>query len=119
MQGKNTRFRYLYRDAANYKMPNEVILKGTLTEKEIEEIRSVCEAEEYFIPRQVGLPEKRFDERDDEVDHCWFEIPEYAFETTDKTETIDMSAQDLLEAFRKVDREDVWHGWEDGWEDVV
>ena len=109
MEERNTRICYLYRDADNYKMSNEVVIKGTLTEAEVEEIVSLCEDGEHFIPRQVGLPEKRFESWDDQSDHCWFELSEDGFETTGDPWTEDVTAQELISAFRKAAEE----GWDD------
>ena len=39
---------------------------------------------EYFIPRQVGMPERKFDEYDTEADHCWFELSKEGFEYTEQ-----------------------------------
>lgn len=109
MKGKNTRICYLYRDADNYKMTTEVVIKGMFTEAEVEEIFSLCDEGEYLIPHQVGLPENRFEIWDDQSDHCWFELSEDGFETTDDPWTEDVTAQELLSAFRKAAEE----GWDD------
>ena len=68
----NTKISYLYRDADNYKMHNKCVIAGTLTTEQTRTIKDCCEMGEYFIPRQVGLPERRFDRYDPAVDHCWF-----------------------------------------------
>lgn len=52
-EGKNTRISYLYRDASNYKRPNEVIVQGTFTSKQIDTIISCLDEGEYFIPDQI------------------------------------------------------------------
>ncbi len=72
----NTKISYLYRDADNYKMHNKCVIAGTLTTEQARTIKDSCEMGEYFIPRQVGLPERRFDRYDPAVDHCWFELDE-------------------------------------------
>lgn len=68
----NTKLNYLYRDADNYKMPNSCVVIGEISEAQIAEVISCLDCGEYFIPQQVGLPEKRFDRFDEEVDQCWF-----------------------------------------------
>ena len=60
----NTKISYLYRDADNYKMHNKCVIAGTLTTEQTRTIKDCCEMGEYFIPRQVGLPERRFDRYD-------------------------------------------------------
>ena len=78
----NTKISYLYRDADNYKMHNKCVIAGTLTTEQARTIKDSCEMGEYFIPRQVGLPEHRFDRYDPAVDHCWFELDEDCFSET-------------------------------------
>lgn len=120
----NTRIEYLYRDADNYKVGNEVVIEGTLTEAEIEEIIGICDdggqGTFYFIPRQVGLPEKRFDKIDPDSDHCWFELwkDEWksSFSETEDAPTEPITAKELLEAFRKVGA-DSWDDSSDDWMD--
>ncbi len=97
----NTKMRYLYRDASNYKKGNSIVLEGTFSEEQISRIYASLSEGEYFIPRQVGLPEERFRELTED-DHCWFELSEdreYAFEPTAKKPTIDISPEELTRAF--------------------
>ena len=95
----NTKISYLYRDADNYKMHNKCVIAGTLTTEQTRTIKDCCEMGEYFIPRQVGLPERRFDRYDPAVDHCWFELGEDGFEETAKPATVGISAEQLVENF--------------------
>lgn len=95
----NTKILYLYRDAANYKVHNECVVKGTLTNAQKQSILDSLDAGEYFIPSLVGMPERKFDEYDDEMDHVWFELSEDGFEETDEVPTINISAEELAEAF--------------------
>lgn len=103
----NTRISYLYRDADNYKMQNSCVVTGRITEAQIAEIMSCLDYGEYFIPRQVGLPEKRFDRLDEQVDHCWFELNADGFEVTENVSDIDMTVRQLLELFRRAKNN--WH----------
>lgn len=80
----NTKIHYLYRDADNYKVHNSCVIKGVLTPEQINVILSCCDAGEYFIPNQVGLPERKFEKIDPQVDHCWFELTRDDFEYTDQ-----------------------------------
>ena len=95
----NTQIRYLYRDASNYKVKNECVVTGTFTQEQIAQIMGCCDLGEYFIPSQVGLPERRFDSYDPEEDHCWFELAEDGFEETARPATVEISAQQLVESF--------------------
>lgn len=119
MEEKNTRMTYLYRDADNYKTLNEVVIQGTFTDEEIDEIMGICDQGEYFIPRQVGLPEERFEKLDPQSDHCWFELSRDGFETTDDYCSEPIAAEEVLAAFRRI-RDTGWDdqdtGWMDGYE---
>lgn len=81
----NTKIHYLYRDADNYKVHNSCVIKGVLTPEQINVILSCCDAGEYFIPNQVGLPERKFEKFDPQVDHCWFELNRDDFEYPGRT----------------------------------
>lgn len=94
----NTRISYLYRDASNYKVPNECIVRGLLTDEQTKAILD-CLDRDKFIPSQVGLPEKRFDRFDPEEDTCWFELYESGFDPTDAEATVDMSVEELVSRF--------------------
>lgn len=95
----NTQIEYLYRDADNYKNWNHVIVTGTLTDAQIEEIISCCDCNEYFIPSQVGLPEERFEKWDEDADHCWFSLEADSFSQTPLPATVDITARQLYENF--------------------
>ena len=92
----NTKISYLYRDADNYKMHNKCVIAGTLTTEQARTIKDSCEMGEYFIPRQVGLPERRFDRYDPAVDHCWFELDEDCFSETVEPPTVNGFAGSFL-----------------------
>lgn len=94
----NTMIYYLYRDASNYKVNNMAVVEGELTEKQISEIIGTLEDGEHFVPHQVGLPEKKFDDTtEDDLD--WFELYEDGFEPTKAVPTVKITAQELYEAF--------------------
>jgi hypothetical protein len=72
----NIRFRYLYRDASNYKQHGEAIFTNHshLSLMEIEtRIRASLNDGEFFIARQVCLEEFFFDSLEDD-DHPWHEF---------------------------------------------
>lgn len=94
----NTKINYLYRDAHNYKMWNEYVVKGVLTEEQQKLIIDSLHEGEYFIPRKVGLPEGRFDKWNS-ADHIWFEMSGDAFEITDKPASIAITTDELVKAF--------------------
>lgn len=50
-------FSYMYRDYANFKQYNELLLRGAFTEKDVED--SICGSlwhAQYFIAEHVGIP---------------------------------------------------------------
>lgn len=96
----NTKIEYLYRNASNYKVQNQCIIQGALTETQMEAILDCLDSGEFFIPSQVGLPEKRFD-KITEDDHPWFELNEDGFSLTDEPATVDMTAEKLVEEFKE------------------
>ncbi len=95
----NTKISYLYRDADNYKFHNECVVQGEISEMQIQKILDCCDMGEYFIPSQVGMPERKFDEYDTEADHCWFELNKDGFEYTDQLADVSLTAQQLVENF--------------------
>ena len=104
----NTRITYLYRDASNNKKWNECVVKGRLTIPQIREIMDCCNDGQFFIPSQVGMPEEKFSTTTED-DHCWFELDESGFTMTLQPETEDITADELLENFRKAKGN--WHDW--------
>jgi len=103
----NTQIEYLYRDADNYKVWNECIINGILTAQQQALILRCLNEGEWFIPHLVGLPEKQFEEWDDQSDHPWFELGRDAFRITDREATVDITANELTEAFIRCEK----NGW--------
>lgn len=95
-----TQIEYLYRDADNYKQGNCCVIDGILTTAQQQEIIDCLEDGEYFIPRLVGLPEKKFEE-ETEADHPYFEMNMCAFSLTPLDATVDITAEELVERFRR------------------
>lgn len=117
----NTKIHYLYRDADNYKQHNEFVVRGEMTENDIDSILSCLYEGEYFVPELVGLPCERFTDYT-EADHPFCELDETSFEPTDEEPTEvwserlcsweeGLSAEELVDAFEKAA--------EDGWEATV
>lgn len=92
----NTKFWYLYRDASNNKKMNSVVVKGTFQASDEETVKAALSEGEYFIPRQIGLPEERFGELNED-DHCWFEYIEMT--PTSEAVTVDLTVAQLIERF--------------------
>ncbi len=107
----NTKISYLYRDASNYKVYNECVVKGVITPEQIQTILDCC-IDEYFIPSKVGLPEKRFESWTDD-DHIWFELNDFedCFEETSKPANVAITCEELVEAFLRCKGN--WEGQKD------
>lgn len=92
------------------KFTTAVMIKGVLTPEQINVILSCCDAGEYFIPNQVGLPERKFEKIDPQVDHCWFELTRDDFEYTDQPANVPVTAQQLTDHF--IAAKDSWNDCE-------
>lgn len=89
----NTRFEYLYRDAANYKQFGEVILSGILS---MEELCPFLRDQSLFIPSKVGLPDLQPKEWSTD-DHIWHEVENIS--DTLEQPSIEITTCQLLELF--------------------
>lgn len=96
----NTKISFLYRDASNYKVYNDVVVSGTFTVEQIEQITDSLEDGMYFIPEQIDWPVERFGSVTDD-DHPWCELCENDFETTEQNPTIPMTPEKVVECFVK------------------
>ena len=73
----NVSFKYLYRDASNYKLHGEAVFTNFtfMPIDEIEkQIRSCLKDGEFFIAQQVNIEERFFDVLHEEDDHPWHEF---------------------------------------------
>ena len=96
----NTKINYLYRDASNYKVYNEAVINGILSVEDIETILECRFDGNWFIPRRVGLPEKRFEEwTEDDTDY--FELDEDSFEIVEEEPTVDITPEKLVKLFER------------------
>ena len=113
----NTIIRYMYRDGSNYKNFMHAIVKGEITDEGREVIAKSLDDCGYFIPQQVGLPDAHFKGYPlSEDDHCWCtlqvtppsdedydpNVPDDLTLTNDEP-TLDMTIEELVEAFRKAE----------------
>ena len=96
----NTKINYMYRDAANYKIHCEEVVKGEIDEKVCEEILEDMDCEPFY-PTNIGFRAPTFVSQgykpyDDDPD-C-HEL--YDLELTDEEPTVGMTAEEFVEAFR-------------------
>ena len=94
----NTKVEYLYRDASNNKVRNCTVIRGMISTEQINTIMGCLYDGEYFIPRQVGLPEERFSDFTED-DHPWFELSKFSFSHTDRKPSTDMGADEFVRKF--------------------
>jgi len=100
----NTKIVYMYRDVNNYKQHREIIVAGEVT---MEQLLDCCEEVIVgvggdFLPEQVGLPalqEQMCSPVNYDEDGVWHELT--GVEPTTNDNTVAITAQDLLENFRK------------------
>ena len=93
----NTKIEFTYRDASNYKVHNEDIVAGVLTDEQKAIIMDCLDEGQYFIPSQVGLKARAFDDVTED-DHPWFELD--GFEEAEE-EASTMTAEGLVKAFQE------------------
>jgi len=75
MSGTNSKFKYMYRDASNYKQFGYAIFSAEFTPQDIERVIGNLHEGDFFIPEDVGLPSLQ--EKFGNVsldDHPWHEI---------------------------------------------
>lgn len=101
----NTKINYLYRDADNYKVRNECVIRGEMTAEQEKRIIDSLDEETYFVPTCVGMPEEKFGS-ETEADHPWFEW--CGTEPTERKPTLDIDAEELTTRFEKVG-----NGWQE------
>lgn len=86
----NTKISYLYRDASNYKLFNEVVIAGQLS---LEQLKPFLIDEIFFVPEELGLPRLSFDAHTLD-DHDWHEI--IRLEPSNKAQDLNLTASTLL-----------------------
>ena len=91
----NTSFEYLYRDAANYKVFETVVLCGSLR---IDDLTPFLHEDAFFLPTLVGLFDLQSSVKT-EFDHGWHEVVEV--KPTDGEATMPVTAAELAVAFRE------------------
>ena len=85
-------FEYLYRDASNYKSWGSLLLRGVVTNAELQILRNQFDSGCYFIAEQLGLPALyselwAFSSGPTDDDHVW-----HAFHTLRPATNQDMDA---------------------------
>lgn len=96
----NTSITYQYRDAANYKEFDTVIICGLLSLNDIEEY---LYDKEFFIPTEIGLKDLQ-PEILNQDDHIWHEI--LKINHTHEKPTVNITAERIIFNFRKASLEE-------------
>ncbi len=86
---------YQYRDAANYKEFDTVIIHGQLS---LGDIEKYLYEKEFFIPSEIGLKDLQ-PERLSHDDHIWHEILEVSH--TNDEATVNITTEKVISNFRK------------------
>jgi len=108
-----TKFEYGYRDASNYKSYGHILLEGTLSTDERDEIISRLEGEKYFIAEQVEIPALyetlyEFSGGPTASDHCWHEFAQLGeHKDSERDDRVWGTAERLLSKFRTVSEWDL------------
>ena len=113
-QRPNTAFVYLYRDADNYKKWGEVIFAGAYDDGYEEAIKEACHAYEFFVAKQVGIPEVFLWQEEGweptVADHGWHQFWELKPSEGEADDVRGRSIGEFVEQIRRVG--DRGRGWE-------
>ena len=95
----NTRIDYFCCDDSNTKIRSYAVIRGPITQEQIDTIRSCARGGLFFLPWQVGLGGTVSEEFTPETDGPWQMFGDF-FPTIDPCNT-GMTAGDLVQAFRE------------------
>ena len=101
MGARHTEMIYLYRDGSNYKRWGEVVFAGPCEDALRERLTKALESGEWFIARQVRVPELFFDDRVQSDDHCWHELSALQMTDAPVTDPLSRTIEDFV---REVER---------------
>lgn len=97
----NIRFKYQYRDAANYKLFAEVIFSNPCS-RDIEWMREQVQLRlidgEFFEPKKWGLMKPQFPIFDQELDHDWCEFDSLSYTDEKSSMSIESFIQKMNES---------------------
>jgi hypothetical protein len=114
----NTRFHYLYVDAANNKRRNSVLLFGRMTDDLFERFEATLEGGEFFIAHQVGIAGLIPSDADPDLDHCWHSIEGMADvgDVFEATLVSPRGGAPTVEEFVRRFEQATAAGWDDTWD---
>jgi hypothetical protein len=98
-EASNARFEYLYRDASNYKVWGSLVFAGRITDDLTRRLARALESSEFFIARQVRVPELFLGllywplEQDD---HCWHEFSRVESTTEPANDPVDRTIEEFI-----------------------
>lgn len=96
----NTLFSYQYRDDSNYKIFEDVVIRGEFS---LADIEAFLFESQFFIPFEVGLNDLQKDPFTIH-DHIWHEIIEL-IPTSNRT-TFNVSAKQMIKNFKEAAKND-------------
>lgn len=100
----NIRFEYIYRDAANYKSWGDVVFENATCRKlgELESsLRQVLIDGEFFLAKSCGVPDLRFPDRVDELDHDWHTFHLLEYSEDEPNDALNRDISEFLKCFTK------------------
>ncbi len=103
----NTEIHYLYRDAANWKVYNKIIIRGELS---FDDLVPHLYQSEYFIPSVVGWSDLQSNDWTED-DHVWHEIVELVI--TSERETVNQNSDEIVCLFKNANARnwDIFNVW--------
>jgi hypothetical protein len=97
----NTLITYQYKDAANYKEFNTVVISGLLSLKDIDEY---LYDKEFFIPSEIGLKDLQPKNLCSDY-HIWHEILDVSH-TNEEATVVNITAEKVISNFRRASLEE-------------
>jgi hypothetical protein len=97
---KNTELNYMYRDASNYKLHFTEVLKGSVSDEEVESFNADY-GDIWFYPGKIGLNADTFVDigyKAYEDDPNWHEL--LYLKTTEKEPTVELSVDAFINAVK-------------------
>ncbi|MCB2204814.1 hypothetical protein KQI65_08690 [bacterium] len=101
----NIRFEYMYRDAANYKLRDDVVFanRNNLSVDALTtEIQKGLIDGEFFVAEDVGIPPLKFERYDPDLDHGWHWFSEVSLTDDQVTDSEGRDISELISALQSV-----------------
>jgi len=97
----NIRFKYLYRDAGNFKNWNEVIFTNKKSHSINwleQQARNILIDSEFFVADKAGIPNLFFEEYLTSLDHDWHEFNLFETVSEKVNDSLERDIEDFMQA---------------------